>query len=74
MNQHLGVYLFYFPEDMKIMNECNEQFDGFVDDIYERYVKCFITKKEKLKDQDYEYKPILYKLQAFGSPMLNRSI
>lgn len=55
-------FLTFFPENTGDFLKFKNELYNFTETLYQKYILCFIKKKAKLIDMEYEFKPHLYAL------------
>ncbi len=58
----LRDYLFYFPEDSKLMNDYRDDYNTIKDRIFNSYLSRFVYKNKTMEEIDFPLRPIIYEL------------
>ena len=61
-SNRIKEFLTFFPENTDDFLKFKNELFTFTENLYKKYIHCFIKKKSKLIDMDYEFKPHLYAL------------
>ena len=61
-SNRIQEFLTFFPENACDFLKFKNELFIFTEKLYKKYIHCFIKKKFKLIDMDYEFKPHLYAL------------
>merc|ERR1711924_311679 len=53
----ISEFLTFFPENINDFLKFKNELFHFTEQLYQKYIKCFIKRESKLIDMEYEYKP-----------------
>ena len=55
-------FLFYYPEHKSEFNVYKDLMYNYTNNLYVKYIECFIKKEKQLKEFEFEYKTHMFKL------------
>lgn len=55
-------FLFYYPEHKNEFNDFKDLMYNYTNNLYIKYIECFIRKEKQLKEYEFEYKNHMFKL------------
>ena len=73
-SNRINEFLTFFPENAGDFLKFKNELFKFTENLYQKYISCFIKKETKLIDMEYEYKPHIYALHKMYLENKNKKV